>query len=100
MPFITHITGERTEGGRSVRERPHLLQSEAHHKELLTKAARVQVAQTYVWPRAILYQFVTHRRKRSRSSHRTRSHSQKDIRRELQYIPQTKYIPFGQEPPG
>ena len=58
MPFITHITGERTEGGRSVRERPHLLQSEAHHKELLTKAARVQVAQTYVWPRATLPQCV------------------------------------------
>ena len=55
---ITHITGECTDGGRSGQERPHLLQSQAHYKGSQTKAAWVQVAQTYVRSRATLYQCV------------------------------------------
>ena len=42
----------------------------------------------------------TCRRKRSRSSHRTRSHFQKEIRREIKSIPKTIHIPSGQGLPG
>ena len=55
MPFITHITGECTNG---VRERPHLLPSGAHDEGLQTKAAQVQVAQIYVWPGATFHHCV------------------------------------------
>ena len=40
----------------------------------------------------------TCRKKRSRGSHSPRSHSQKEIRRELESIPQTIHISSGQEP--
>ena len=38
--FLTRVTGERTNSGGWVRERPQLLQSEARYKGSHTKAAR------------------------------------------------------------
>ena len=89
MLFITHITGEYTESGRSVLERPHLLQSEANYKGS-------QIKKAHVLHRTLNY--VTSVCKRSRHSHRTRSCSQKKIRRELQSILKTIHISSGQWP--
>ena len=41
MPFISHVSGECTDGGRSARERPHLPQSEVHHKGSQAKEVHV-----------------------------------------------------------
>lgn len=75
-----------TAPGRQVgqRERPRRLQSEARDAGSQTKEACVlRVTLNYVTP------VCTRRKKRSRSSRRTRSRSQKEIRRELQSNPQT-----------
>ena len=74
-----------TEGRRLIQERPHVLQSEAHYKESQTKEAHVFcVTLNYITS------LCTSRKRRSRSS------SQKEIRRELQSIPKTMHIPSGQ----
>ena len=94
--FITHITGECTDGSGSVREGLCLLQSEVCHKWSQTKEARVLLV-TLTYP----YLSVYVQKERSRSSHRTRSRSsQKEVRRQLQSIPQTIHIPSGQGPPA
>ena len=77
-PFITHITGEPTDGGKSLQERPHLLRPEAYYKGSLTKEACVLFVTLYC-----IAPVCTCRKKKSRSSHRTRCCSQKEIRREL-----------------
>ena len=74
-----------TEGRRLIQERPNVLQSEAHYKESQTKEAHVFcVTLNYITS------LCTSRKRRSRSS------SQKEIRRELQSIPKTMHIPSGQ----
>ena len=89
--FITHITGQCTEGSGSVWETPHPLRSEARYEGSQIKEAHV------LWAPL---NFITSLCKRSRSSHRTRSCSPKETRRELQSIPKTIHIPSGQGPSG
>ena len=75
MLFITHITGEYTDSGRSVLERPHLLQSEANYKGSQTKKAHVLSATVNDMTLVCTC--------RKKSSYRTGSPSQKEIRKEF-----------------
>ena len=87
MPFITHISGERTASDRSVGVRPHVLQPEACYKGSQMKEAHVL---------CMILNYITSVYKRSKSVHRTRSCSQKEIRKEFQFIPKTAHSPSGQ----
>ena len=55
MLFITQLQGSALTAAVRARE-THLLQPEACYKGSQTKAARVQVAQTYTWPGPTLHQ--------------------------------------------
>ena len=92
-------SGEGTDGGGWVWERPHLLQSQASYR-VPDKGSTGPGCTT----RCVAWSYITSvcmcRRKRSRSSHRKRSRSPEEIRRELQSIPKAIHIPSGQGPPG
>ena len=88
--IITHSTGEGTDGRRSVRERLHLLRSQTCHKGSQKKEVHVL---------HVTLKHITSVCKGSRSSHRTKCCSQKEIRRELQSHPKTIHIPSGRWPP-
>ena len=84
MLLISHITGKCPDGGGPMWDRPHLLQSETKETHVL------HLTVNYITLVSIC------RKKRSRSVHRTRSRSQKEIRRELRSMPKRTHIPSGQ----
>ena len=96
MPFITHITGElpMVTAGRCKRDRAS--------SSLRPRSSRQRQLGSWLHrPTCGLERSVcTCRRRRSGSSHKTRSCSPKEIRRELHAIPKMIHIPFRLEPAG
>ena len=92
VPFTLHITGSALiVAGWCKRD------SSSSSLSLIIRGPRQRRHVSYTWLNYITSACPC-RKKRSRRSHRTRSHSQKEIRKELQSIPKTIHIPSGLRP--
>ena len=92
VPFRTHVTEECTHGSGAGRD------STSSNLRLVVRGPRQAEARVLCATLSHTTSMCPCRKKKLRSSHRTRSHSQNEIRRELQSIPQTIHIPSGQWP--